>query len=128
MPQNGGAWAIAEFDPVLSIRIVGFTKDEADAAKASASNEDSSVVGAWMREGIVSGTVLLLRSNDRYELRWKYKDGSSSRSDVTVKDTPDGKRIDRENAQNGEYYLINSQGDMESRDNDGLITVFKKIR
>ena len=58
----------------------------------------------------------------------RYKDGSSREKQLLEKKSPLGQRFDTvKGSSAGDHWILDSNGNLQLRDNEGLIATFKKI-
>ena len=122
MQIDAGAWASAIYDPNLSIRILGATKEEYKSLTQNRKvNSDESVLGVWIDDSPYMGKrVELSKKSTEYFLRFTYKDGSEEVLPVRIKKTPSGKKISTEKGKkNGEFFIITPEGSLEYWDGEG---------
>ncbi|MFQ6009285.1 MAG: hypothetical protein ACE5K8_10100, partial [Candidatus Zixiibacteriota bacterium] len=57
----------------------------------------------------------------------KFKDGSSLKEELLEKRSPLGRRFDKlEGSRSGDHWIIDTHGNLQVRDNEGLIVTEKK--
>lgn len=89
------------------------------------------ISGEWYADGAggqyFSGPIYIFQEGDKMFLKWVFSDGSVLKREVVGKHTQSGIRVDYiEAIGNGDYYIINSNGDLEIRDSMSLIQTAKK--
>ena len=87
------------------------------------------VLGEWISEYIgISGARITIFCNATQQWRatWLFKDGSGSTSNLLEKQSPIGHRFDEVDNAFGEYYVIDSRGNLQIGDRDGIFTTAKK--
>ncbi len=120
MTPGAGAWATTYFTPELEVTIFGFTAEE---ELAGADDVLGKVVGTWMlNKGPLAHRLIIYRNGKATFTRMVFKDGSSMDTKVKETRTSKGRRFeDRKGNDFGEFYLLASDGSLESWDRDGLI-------
>lgn len=59
----------------------------------------------------------------------KYKDGSSGKRELIERDSPLGRRFEKAGGSSaGDHQIIDSNGNLQFRDNEGLIAAAKRIQ
>ncbi len=130
MKVDSGYWATTHFNPHLEVRILGSTVEQEQALishqPAAPSRE---IIGSWIDERPYGGgRITIFRKDGRLFKENKYKDGSVGTDELSETRSPDGRRFDYEpDRGHGDYYLINSKGELQALDQDGLIMTAKKI-
>ncbi len=129
MEIGAGAWATSHFNPGLETRVLGLTASEEGSLKSAPEKTTGDVIGTWLEDRPALGCKISLVNRDgAIFMDRTYKDGSGGSSEFVEVPHPKGRSF-RENRDNdfGEFYLINSRGDLEAWDKDGLIFTAKKI-
>ena len=124
---SGMAWATTHFTPELEVEIIGST--EADDQETSKTNDiNGEILGKWRSEKSLMGATLILFKNPEGKLlmRVTFKDGSSMDSEV-VESTQEGKTIYKDDNDHGEYYILESNGNLGMYGNDGKFDEAIKI-
>lgn len=129
MKVGAGAWATTHFNPNLDVRIQGLTAEQEETLKKQPDDPSREVIGSWLDESpFVGSRITIFRQNGKLFIENTYKDGSSGKKEIVEKLS--GKdRTFREKERNsfGEFYLIDSQGNLQLWDQEGLISTAKKI-
>ncbi len=127
MTVGAGAWASSHFDPDLEIRVLGLSAEEESKASAVADDVPDKV-GVWLDDRpYVGATNVMYEADGTIRLKTTYKDGSGS--DIALVESADKrgrKFVDQYGNEFGEYYILDSAGDLSVFDNDGLILRMKK--
>jgi hypothetical protein len=130
MKVGEGAWATTHFDPDLEVRILGLTAVQKE--KLTSEPEDSSreVIGKWLYEVPYLGCkITIYRQNGKLYMEKKYHDGSSSNEEIVEKASNIGRRFQEKGAlDSGDYYVLDKSGNLQIRDQEGLVGTAKKIR
>ena len=129
MEVGAGAWATTHFNPNLDVRIQGLTAEQEEILRQQPDASSREVIGSWLDDSpFIASRVTIFRQNGKLFIENTYKDGSSGKKEIVEKLS--GKdRTFREKERNsfGEFYLIDSQGNLQLWDREGLISTAKKI-
>jgi hypothetical protein len=129
MAVGEGAWATTHFNPDLDVKILGLTTEEADALSAAPAPQGQELIGRWLDESpLVGGRISIVRERGKLYLENVFKDGGSGRQEVTETKSPLGRRFDAlEKPRSGDHWILDFSGNLQIRDNDGLIATAKKL-
>lgn len=128
MTVDAGAWAKTHFNPDLEVGILGSTAEEAKALRQSSDNSSREVIGRWLDDGGFSDNRLILfRKDGDLRVEQTYGDGSSRVMEVVEKQSSRGRRIERKNDDTVDYWLIDESGNLQIRDDEGLIRTAGKL-
>lgn len=128
MQVNQGYWATTHFTPNLDVRILGLTAEQEQALKQQTTNPLREIVGTWLDERPFGAGRITIFRKDGLFMENKYKDGSAGISKLIETISQDGRRFDyNPDRGNGEYYLINSKGELQQLDSDGPFMTAKNI-
>lgn len=129
MKIDAGAWATTHFDPDIEVRILGLTVEQEEALNQLPDDPSRDVIGNWLDETLYMGRrITIFHQNDKIFMESVYYDGSSGKEEIVEKLS--GKdRIFRKKERNsfGEFYLVDSQDNLQLWDQEGLISTAKKI-
>ena len=127
MTPGAGAWATTHFNPTLKVEILGMTEEEATSLAAERSgSRNTQVIGQW-REEFVGYIVTIRRNEGSLIMERKFRDGSSGTTELVEKNVSGERRFARKDGRLGEYYVVDSKGNLKSFDNDGLIDTLLAI-
>lgn len=119
-------WATTFFRPDLEVRIIGPTQEELNKAANSQNTPKNEYLGRWVQEmpylGIIHMT--LIYKDKKYYMERAFSDGSSKL--YGLRKGKNGKYFEIESV-DGEYFKINSNGDLDEYDTEGYIRTNKKI-
>ncbi len=128
MAVGAGAWATTHFMPDLEVRILGFTAEEEQKLVAAPAPADREIIGRWLDEVIIGSRITIFREDGRLFIEEMFKDGSSLKKELVEKKAPLGRRFDKvEGSRAGDHWVLGSDGNLQIRDNEGLIGTAKKI-
>lgn len=124
---EGLAWATTHFTPELAIEIIGST-DSQDQETSKATDIAGEIVGKWRSEKSLTGGTLILYKNIEKKLimRMTFKDGSKMESEIKQSIKDDKTRYDDDN-KHGEYYILETNGNLGMYGNDGKFDEAIKI-
>ena len=128
MIVDEGAWATTHFNPELEVKILGATEEELEIlGEALTSDIEREIIGMWLDENITA-KIALFRKNGKSFIEMTYKDGSVGTYEMIEKNTRRGLRFDnKKGSAFGDHYLININGKLELRDDEGLIYIINKL-
>ena len=128
MKVNAGGWAITHFTPDLEVRIIGLTVEQEQALKPEADDPSRDVIGTWLDESVIGRKITIFRKAGKLFMDTKYKNGSVDTIELVEKASPRGRRFDyKTDRGNGEYYLINGEGNLQEWDHDGHFLTARKF-
>jgi DNA-directed RNA polymerase subunit RPC12/RpoP len=125
----GPPWAIADFDPGLKIEVCGLNAEQEAELLASPIGTGRDVIGRWIEDSDGDGLYTIYRKDGLLYLETKRSPRGGLSKELVEAGYPAGQRFERKKfSKAGDHYLINRKGDLEVRDNQGLITVCKKVK
>ena len=129
MEINAGYWATSHFNPNLEIRVLGLTIGQEKSLKHQADNTSREVVGHWIDERpFLEKRISIFRQNDKLYMEITYKDGSSGKNELLETRSPLGRRFEKVGVSRAsDHWILDSDGNLQLRDNEGLIATSKKI-
>lgn len=135
MKSGEGAWATTHFNPGLKVRILGLSADQARSLTAESGAASQSVIGSWLDETPgLSRRIVIYRAKGKVYARQTFKDGSADTSELVERHTAKGQRFQekrpanpRAASESGDHWLLGVSGDLEIRDNEGLIRTARKL-
>lgn len=130
MKVGAGAWATARFDPNLEIQVLGVSVEEEKNFTAESLPANREVVGRWLDEspGFGGLRIMIWRENGKMFIEQKFRDGSVFKKELIEKQSAIGRRFDMvEGSHTGDYWIIDASGNLQSRDNEGLINTASKV-
>jgi hypothetical protein len=124
---SGMAWATTHFTPDLEVQIIGSTETE-DQETSKTTNIDGEILGKWRSEKSLMGAALILFKNQEGKLMMRivFKNGSTMDSEI-VESKQDGKTKYQDDNEHGEYYILESNGNLGMYGNDGKFDEAVKI-
>ncbi len=129
MQVNAGSWATTHFNPNLEVRILGLTAEQEEALKQQPADPSREIIGSWLDERSFGGSrITIFQKDGSLFMENKYKDGSAGTTEIVETRSPNGRRFDyKPDRGNGEYYLINSNGELQQLDQEGAFMTAKKV-
>jgi len=121
MPVGAGGWATTHFDPGLDVRILGLTPEEASAGVDSLLPSTREDIGRWSDDR--NGTqIVMYRDHGRPYLEQFFNDGSVLKEELVESLTPLGRRFESKVGSSlGDHWVIDAGGQLQIRDNVGLV-------
>lgn len=129
MKVGAGAWATTHFNPDLEVHILGLTAEQEEALRERPDDPSREVIGSWIDDRMYLGNrITIFRQDGKLFMENTFTDGSSGKKEIVAKPPTSEKKFeDKEGNSLGEFYLIDSQGNLQFRDQDGLISTAKRI-
>ena len=116
------------FNPTLDVRILGLTTQEEQALVTERPAPDGEIIGRWLDESPGS-LITIYREYGTLYMEWKFKDGSSLKEELVEKLSPLGQRFDwKEGSGFGDHWIIDREGNLQIRDNYGLVSTTTRIQ
>ena len=86
-------------------------------------------IGSWLDEGrFFGGRIEIFLLDGKLYFQQKFRVGMSFETELVETESPLGRRFDSvEESTTGDHWVIDARGDLEMRDNDGLIRTAKRI-
>jgi hypothetical protein len=130
MEVNAGYWATTHFNPELEVRILGLTAEQEQALTQEPEDASREIIGSWLDESPFAGKrITIFRKDGKLLMENTYKDGSSGTKELVARKSPLGhQRFDKVgDSTAGDHWILDSGGNLQLRDNEGLIATAKKI-
>lgn len=129
MEVGAGAWATTHFNPDLEVQILGMTIAEEESVLADPMPPNREIIGRWLDQSPMIGcSITIFREDGKLFIERIFKDGSRLKEELGEVTTPMGRRFDNvEGSSTGDHWVLGSDGNLQIRDNDGLIITAKKI-
>lgn len=127
MTIGTGAWATTHFNPDLEIRILGLGVEAENKALNPPEPAHREIIGRDERP-FVANRISIFREGGKLFIERTFKDGSSLKKELAEKNSPLGRRFDDvDGSDAGDHFVIATDGNLQIRDNDGLITAARKV-
>lgn len=122
-PAEIAYWATTHFDPYLEVKIMGLTLEKEAALKAASPVPGREMIGKWIDETPGGGgLVSIYVEGGAIYLENSFSDGSNRKMEVVERQTNSGRRFDKKDGSStGDHYIVRADGQLEVRDNQGLI-------
>ena len=124
---NGIAWATTHFTPDLKVEIIGSTEAQ-DQETLKTTDIVGDIQGKWRCEKSLSGATMILYKNaeNKLMMKIKFKDGGDMEDEIKESKQNEKIRYDDGN-QHGEYYILETNGNLGMYGNDGKFDEAIKI-
>jgi hypothetical protein len=111
-------------------RILGLTVKQEATLRQQPENPSREVIGTWLDERpFVANKITIFREDGKLFMENKYKDGSSGKTELVEGSSPSNRRFDKVGGSRaGDHWILESNGNLQIRDNEGPITTAKKIK
>ena len=128
MTVGAGAWATTHFTPELEVKILGLSTEEEKKLSTAPAPAKREIVGRWLDEiPYASSRITIFHEGGKLYVEQKFTDGSSLKKELVEKRSPLGRRFDQVGgATAGDHWILDSRGNLQLHDNDGLIRTAKK--
>lgn len=129
MTPGAGAWATTHFNPNLEVRILGLTTEQEKALADEPEKSSRKIVGKWLDEGFgLPSQFTIYRQNGKLYMEQKFTNGSRDNQEMVEKGWSSGRRFEqKQGVQFGEYFVIDRNGNLQIRDETGLINTARKV-
>ena len=129
--KTEGYWATTHYNPDLDVKIMGLSGTDYNKLVNAKTEVDGEIVGKWMinRGALEYKTVAYKKDNDdKVYLVDQHLTGSTERV-YNATETDDGlKLVDVEGNDFGEYFIINSEGELEHWSENGNYYTAKPLK
>ena len=128
VPSHGG-WATTHFNPTLEVRILGLTVEQVEAHSMESAPADRKVVGRWIDDIVFRCRLTIFQKGGKFYAEFKLRSGDSWTEEVIERPSPRGRRFDTmDTSGNGDRFVVDPSGDLQIRDNDGLIATARQVK
>jgi len=126
---GGGCWATTHFNPNLEVKVQGLTVEQERAFKQLSDDPSREVVGNWLNDRpFIGNRTTIFRQDGKLFIEKTYTDGSIGKEELTKSESPLGQCFERvEGSDFGDHWILDSKGNLQLWDKEGLIATFKKI-
>jgi hypothetical protein len=118
-PQE--AWARADFDPKLTVEVLGFTIEQEKSLLAQPLPSSDELLGVWLSDSLNAARHVIYRKNGRYWREDMNKDGGTTEELFEHGDDRGRCFSPMRPSSHDDQYLIRMDGVLQVRDKDGLI-------
>ena len=129
MTVGTGAWATTHFTPELEVKILGLSTEEEKKLSTAPAPEREEIVGRWLDEiPNASSSITIFHEGGKLYVEEKYADGGSRKKELVEKRSSLGRRFDEVGGatEPGDHWILDSRGNLQLHDNDGLIRTAKR--
>lgn len=125
---EGMAWATTHFTPSLEINIIGSTENQ-DLITSKTTDIEGEILNKWRSEkSLMGGTLVLFKNSSQKKImRITFKGGSKMESEI-VESNLKGKIKYQDDNENGEYYILESNGNLGLYGKNGKFDEAIKIK
>jgi len=130
MTSGAGYWATTHFNPTLEVKILGLTSKQEGFLRQPTVDPSREIFGSWFDgRPNVGGKIVIFLQGPKTFMEITYKDGSSTITELSYKKSPLGLRFDDVKGSSfGDHWIAVPKGNLQLRDDEGLITTCKKIK
>jgi len=130
MQIDAGGWATSHFNPNLTVKILGVSKEEHQrlVAKTKSRSPTEETIGSWTVNIPPKGTITFFRKNGKTHMRRRYKDGSVGEHELIIQKVGSQTRYRQKGGHPADYFIITSSGDLGHCDDEGMWATSKRIR
>jgi hypothetical protein len=130
MPLHEGAWAIVDVGTTTEVKILGTTPEQDASLRAAKSKVGRRDIGRWM-DNSISALIVIFTGTARKsspQMEWTFNDGKTLSVPIREVAARKGERkfIHLED-EHGEFYVIDTAGDLRCYDKDGFGNVARKV-
>ena len=130
MQVDAGYWATTHYNPDLDVRILGLSADAAAKLSAKPESTDRDEIGRWLDESPFAGKrIVIFRDKGKLIMESTYKDGSIGTNEIVETKSPLGRRFNKPGGSTaGDHWILDSNGHLQLRDDEGLISTAKQLQ
>jgi sulfatase modifying factor 1 len=119
---SGVYWATTHFTPNLQVKILSGSRITNTPQQKVTDDSSREVVGSWRELGNFRCTLVISKKDSTYFLKTTYNDGSGNLVAVRETKGPQGQRFEKiPSNKSGDHFLLRPNGELEMRDDEGLI-------
>lgn len=115
---TNGTWATTHFIPNLKVKIIGST-DKEDKENSKTEGINGEILGKWICENSLMGATLILFEDSKGILKMSIASKYGKNTREIKKTTVGGKTKYKDDNSFGEYYMLESNGNLGMYSNDG---------
>lgn len=128
MIPGAGAWAITHFTPGLEIQILGSTEEEEKVLDAVTVKADE-IIGKWRDDRpMAANAMIIFRVAGKLKIKTTFVDGSTGEQGLVAKKVNGKTRYDYVEYFHGEYFIVESNGNLGMYSSDGKFGEATKTR
>ncbi len=123
------AWATTHFNPDLKVVIMGLTVEDEKSLLEAPVDTEHDKIGRWLDDSPYAGGIITIyRDNGKYIYEQKFTDGSVMTKELVERPSPLGRRFNlKEETYANDHFVIDRNGTLQFRDDEGLITTANKL-
>ena len=111
--KNQGYWATTHYNPDLKVNILGASASDYGNIK-NTNQPEGEILGTWMASWGYEYKMTAFKQDEQTFIKSAYSDGSSSNELYFLSQSKKGVKLqDQGGKERGEYFIINSKGDLE---------------
>jgi len=130
MQVGTGYWASTHYNPDLAVKVLGLSADAAStlSANSEASNRDE--IGRWLDDSPSAGhRIVIFRDNGKLFMVLTFDDGSTGTDEIVESQSTLGPRFNKPSGStSGDHWILDSTGNLQVRDSQGLVYTDEKIQ
>ncbi len=129
LPEHDvGVWAYAAWAPRFKLTIFGLTPKQIDSLKSIDAPRGDKFIGSWLYRGLPGHRMTIYERGQKTLIHKNFPDGSIRQDElVNRKNTDQGIRYEEKQNEHGEFWILNSIGDLEIWDGDGHMWTAKRF-
>lgn len=122
--KSVAAWATIRFDPNLDAKLIGLSADDFKKLLALKLDVDGEVIGQWVSpNGMTDHIDVIYKKNKQYFKKDFYLDATMKPHEMVR----DGDTFRYKDLAETQYFVINSNGDLEYHGSSGNVYLAKKL-
>ena len=129
MQVGTGYWASTHYNPDLNVKVLGLSADAASTLSAKPEVSTRDEIGRWLDDSPSMGhRIAIFRDNGKLFMELTGYDGSSGTNEIIESQSSLGRRFSKPSGStSGDHWILDSNGNLQVRDNQGLIYTDEKI-
>ena len=130
MQIDAGGWATSHFNPKLTVKILGASKEEHQklVVKTKSKTPSEEIIGSWTVNIAPSSTITFFRKSGKTFMRRRFKDGSIGEHELMIRKVGSQTRYRQKDGHPADYFIITSSGDLGHCDDEGMWATSKRIK
>lgn len=122
--KSVAAWATTHFDPNLEIKFIGLNADDFNKLLSLKTDVDGEVIGTWISpNGLTDHIDVIYKKGQQYFKKEFYIDATMKPYELVK----DGNTFRYKDPNETQYFVIDTNGDLEYRGESGNVYLAKKI-
>lgn len=130
MEIDAGGWATSHFNPNLTVKILGVSKEDYEriVSKEKSTSPSEEIIRKWIVNVPPQGIITFFRKNGKTYMRRRYKDGSVGENELLIQKVGSETRYRKQGGHPADYFIITSSGDLGHCDDEGMWTTSKRMK